>query len=59
MRRAFVEPLEWLEDTIDIRRVDDRAGVDDCELAASRDGPGVDPDLAGGEVVPDCVFDEV
>src|SRR5215472_7738438 len=56
---APVEPLEWLEDAADVGRADDRAGIGDGQLAAARDGAGADPDVPGGDVVPDRVVDQV
>src|SRR6266705_2524387 len=47
------------EDAADVGRADERASVGHGQLAAARDGAGADPDVAGGVVVPDRVFDQV
>ena len=53
------EPLEGLEEPLELAGRDQRAGVDDGEVRASRLGAGGDLDPAAGDVVPDCVRDEV
>ena len=57
--RAVVEPLKWLKDAFGVRWADALAGVRNCEVTTARDAVGADPDVTGGNVVTDCVVDEV
>ena len=56
---AVAEPLERLEDAAGLHGADDRPGIGHGQLAADRHGAGADPDVAGRDVVPDRVVDQV
>jgi hypothetical protein len=53
------EPLEGLEEALDVSRRDDRAGIGDGQDDTAGLGAGRDVDAPGGLVVADGVVDQV
>ena len=56
---AVVEPLKGLEEAVDVRRTDARAGVRHDQLTVPGDGARADPDVARAGVVAVGVVDQV
>src|SRR5580658_11078826 len=57
--RARAQPLEGLEQAVDLGRRDDLPGVGHRQDCAAVAGRGGDPDVPAGDVVADAVVDQV